>query len=157
MSSAADFTARRERPHAVPSVDTVLDYPGAGRPLPYPRAGRCRVRVFAAAEAPGHTVVLVTDLGYANPGPSVTNAAETIATEVHRRYALDPGRTLVVEHYDGRVPGTAGRDRRDGVEDFDRVAFTISADRDGSVCLTDPHWRPLRKAAVESLVGGRLP
>lgn len=150
MPPTADSTSR---PLATPPVDTVLDYPAGV----YPRAGRCRVRVFRVAEAPDHTVVLVTDLGDANPGPSVTNAAETIAAEVHRRYALDPARTLMVEHYDGRVPGTVARDRRDGVEDFDRVAFTVTPDRAGGVRLDAPHWRPLRKAAVEALVGGRLP
>ncbi len=105
---AADSTSH---PLATPAVDTVLDYPAGV----YPRAGRCRVRVFRAAEAPDHKVVLATDLGDANPGPSVTNAAETIATAVHRRYVLEPACTLVVEHYDGRVPGTAARDRRAGL------------------------------------------
>ena len=105
----------------------MLDYPART----CPRAGRCRVRVFRAAEAPDHAVVLVTDLGDGNPGPSVTNAAEEIATEVLRRYGLDPARTLFVEHYDGRTPGTAATARRDGAEDFDRVAFTVAADPDG--------------------------
>lgn len=146
-------TSPPERPLAVPPLDTVLDYPART----YPRAGRCRVRVFRAIEAPGHVVVLVTDLGDGNPGPSVTNAAEEIATEVLRHYDLDAARTLFVEHYDGRTPGTPATHRRDGTEDFDRVGFTVTADPDGRVRLLAPDWRPLRKASVEALVGGRLP
>jgi len=31
-------------------------------------------------------------------GPSVTNAAEDIASQVYLRYGLDPERTIFVEH-----------------------------------------------------------
>lgn len=57
---------------------------------------RCRLRVFhdVTNRIP---VALVTDLGSANPGLSVTNAAEFIWRALARR--LDTTRFTMVEHY----------------------------------------------------------
>ena len=74
-----------------------FDYPAGA----YPRAGRCHVRVYD--QGAGECVVVLTDLGDENPGASVTNAVETIVTTAVRRYALDPIRLTVVEHYDDRL------------------------------------------------------
>lgn len=101
-------------------------------------------------------VVLATELGDANPGPSVTNAAEAIATDVLQRYALDATRMLFVAHSDERSSGTAATQRRDGAEDFDRVGFAVTADRDGRVRVVAPASPPLRTAAVKTLVAGQL-
>lgn len=107
-----------------------FDYPAGV----YPRPGRCHVRVFA--QGAGDAVLLVTDLGDANPGASVTNAAEIIVTAAVRRYGLDPARLTVVEHYDDRWTRDAAGERqrrtalelariadRDEGESFDVVTF----------------------------------
>ncbi len=59
--------------------------------------GVCRLRIFEHAQNPGHAVVIATEIP-GNPGPSVTNAAATIATQACARLALDPARLLFVEH-----------------------------------------------------------
>ena len=83
-----------------------FDYPAGV----YPRPARCHLRAFD--QGGGDVVLLLTDHGDENPGASVTNAAEIIATAAVRRYALDPARLTVVEHYDDRWTRNAGGERR---------------------------------------------
>lgn len=158
-----------------------FDYP-AGR---YPRAGRCHVRVYD--QGAGECVLLLTDLGDENPGASVTNAVEMIVTAAVRRYALDPARLTIVEHYDDRFTREAdGGPRRrtaaelarligrDAGESFDVVTFghvpaaqtAIAAAGIGPGADVDPlagdefagpEWRRITKRQAEALVGRPLP
>ena len=121
-----------------------FDYPAG----PYPRAGRCHVRVYD--QGAGDVVLLLTDLGDENPGASVTNAVEIIATAAARRYRLDPARLTVLEHYDDRwTAGADGRRRRtaaelaqlvgrDAGESFDVVTFGHVPARRDAVGVGDP-------------------
>ncbi len=63
---------------------------------------------------------------------SVTNAAEVIATEVVRRFSIDPARMLFVEHYpESQRPKPYG-------ESFDLVTFTWDGTSAGN-----PDWKPI--------------
>lgn len=160
-----------------------FDYPAG----PYPRAGRCHVRVYD--QGAGECVLLLTDLGDENPGASVTNAVEIIVTAAVRRYGLDPARLTVVEHYDDRLTREAdGGPRRrteaeladligrDAGESFDVVTFGhvpaaqtaaiavaggSDAGADGDPLAGDefagPEWRRISKQKAEALVGQALP
>jgi hypothetical protein len=93
-------------------------------------------------------VVIATDL---NRGPSVTNAAEALATQVAQQFALDRARLLWIEHYprtDSRPqPGTPGG------EEYDLVTFEWDA-------VLEHFHNPTRayshRAAVEALIGEAL-
>ncbi len=84
------------------------------------------------------TVVVATERED-NPGTSVTNAAELLATAVVKTFCLDPDKLVWVEHYaPGRLHG-----RR---EDLDLVTFgTVHVDRANRfVSFADPSWRPMQ-------------
>jgi hypothetical protein len=104
------------------------------------RSGRCRLRIYEIHE---RTVVIATDL---NRGPSVTNAAEALATQVAQQFGLDRARLLWIEHYprtDSRPqPGTPGG------EEYDLVTFEWDAVREH---FHNPTWAYSHGAAVEAL------
>lgn len=120
---------------------------------PYGSEGRCMVRLFDTTDAgPTPYLVIATDIGEDNPGPSVTNAAELVAESICDRFGLAPDQLTFVEHYDGRIGNTPATRRRDGVEDFDQVTFAS-----GGRPLSGPNWTPIRKAEVERMIGVSLP
>ena len=150
-------------------VDTTFDYVA-----PNGRPGRCLLRLYD--QGSGDVVLVATELGAENPGPSVTNAIEAIATTACRRYRLDPERLTVIEHADDRrTPGPPVR-REDG-ERFDVVTFgrvptrgsggagAASGGADAPAgeasewrgTFAEPSWRRIRKRAAEALVGQPLP
>ena len=93
---------------------------------------------------PGQTVALATELDE-NPGTSVTNMAERLATEVARTFGLSLNTLVWIEHYPARQ-GLSGRPRLP--ESFDQVTFTRT-----SHGLQHPEWRRLSQAQVETLLG----
>jgi hypothetical protein len=119
----------------------------------------CRVRLYLpdaakAGEALGDTpVVIISELPN-NPGTSVTNAIEQLATEVMDAHDdLVLGRVPVfIEHYPPEATG--GRK-----ETFDLVIFGYHEVREvvrgGLWCkeVGPPSWKPLDRCAVEILVG----
>jgi hypothetical protein len=124
--------------------------------------GICHVRIFATDD--DRRLVLITESAE-NHGPSIMAAAESIATDVVRTFALDPHTTIFVEHFDDRTFTVAhrlarngdGLRRRDGEEDFDRVTFTVLHDDADRPFLVEPNWRAVRKHQIERLLGGTLP
>jgi hypothetical protein len=151
----------------------------------FSRPGRCRLRLFDLADDHSgmvdsgmvdsgtvdsgtvHSgirdvrhVVLVTDLDEENPGMSVTNAAEDIASQVCLHYHLDPARTVFIEHYDDRFRGLwhgqlrekEARLGRENGESFDWVFFP---GRQGWN-FGEPEWKPASKAKVEALLHQKL-
>jgi hypothetical protein len=62
---------------------------------------RCRVRILPIENLEGFDRLIVMSQlpSYMEPGMSVPNAAETIATAVAAHCGLDPARTLWVEDY----------------------------------------------------------
>lgn len=125
-------------PVATPSFDSSFSYWGF---LNTP--SRCRVRVFEPHNQP--LVVLATELPD-NPGTSITNFAEQLATQVGQLLAA-PLETLVwIEHYPER--GTKPHER----ESFSLVSFTRTPHG-----LSQPRWRHLDRAEVEAIIGGELP
>jgi len=166
----AEIHARATVP-AILRVDTTFEFLSGGQIMEvegaqvianrhFSRPGTCRIHIFNAAD--GTTVVIATDLDEENPGPSVTNAAEDIASQVCLRYGLDPERTVFVEHYDDRFRGVmngqlveahSGCFGRENGESFDWVTFP---QRHGWE-FGEPAWKHATKAQVEALIGQKLP
>jgi hypothetical protein len=111
-------------------IDTTFEY----KPFPHHRLARCRVRLY---EHDGQQVVVATEID-GNPGMSVTNAAEDIATQLVTDYGLDIERLVWIEHY--CYP--------DEDHKFDLVRFTWE---DGKA--SDPQWRCITFEEAERLTG----
>lgn len=83
-------------------------------------------------------LVLVSETG---EGMSITNAAETIATEVVKRFGLDPKRMLFVEHYSNEQrPMPYG-------ESYDLVTFTW-----GKYGAYSPNWRSMPPSEFKDIL-----
>src|SRR3712207_4801948 len=91
------------------------------------RQGACELRLFRLES--GAYLAIATDL---DQGPSVTNAAEEIATQVRHRF-LQPGQALLyIEHYRRR--------RLNEDETFDKVWFHWDGRR-----YVEPEWKASSK------------
>lgn len=103
------------------------------------RPSCCRLHVFQERPERPCSVVVVTELDD-NPGTSVTNAAEHLATVVCDLYTLDPERLRWIEHYP----------RRKGCKsEFDWVVFKrqyIGFPTTHPVVFDDPTWYPMTDA-----------
>ncbi len=101
-------------------------------------ASHCHLRILQNDQ---ETLVIATEVN-TNPGTSLTNAAEIIATNVVKRWQLDPTRTRFIEHY--TPESFEGAD-----EEYKEVRFTwISQQAD------DPEWRMLSPQEVAALLEG---
>jgi hypothetical protein len=111
---------------------------------------RCQVQIY---RQPGRAVVVVTELPD-NPGVSVTNAAEYIATCILHDHALDPDTTIWVEHYHDR--NRPGQHDPLFAESWDLVTFNwdyrTSPWQHRSPHATSPRWCPLDREEVDRLI-----
>lgn len=108
---------------------------------------RCGIRVMWAPDS--DLVVIATELPD-NPGMSVTNAAEEIATTVWEEYGrgqVEPDQFVWLEHYPERVNSS-------GLipESCDFVTFRWDGQQ-----FTNPHWRRIDGQELAFLTGGALP
>jgi hypothetical protein len=124
---------------------------------PYKDAGgrhaHCRIRIYLPNYVRDAPVVLCSELPN-NPGGSITNSAEVIAAGVIRVNEL---RTPLVwiEHWP--------KESSEGQATFDLVVFSIYEVSERAPYLGEtrtwigePSWKPLDRATVEVLVGGKL-
>ena len=88
--------------------------------------GKC---VFIATEVPD------------NPGTSVTNFAEHLATAMRRQHGLKPEEVIWIEHY------PEAKDRRK--KSFDLVRFAVEGD-----FFRTPVWNRITEQAVDELIAG---
>ncbi len=103
--------------------------------------GHCYLSVY---ERRGSLPVVIAYEVASNDGPSVTNAAASIATQVWRRLLPDAKEGIIfVEAYQD-----TRRDRAPAVR-FAEVTFDLDGD-----ALHSPHWRHRERADVERLIGG---
>ena len=125
---------------------------------PYRDAGggpaHCRVRIYLPDDMRVAPVVICSELPN-NPGGSITNSAEVIAAGVIRTNEL-PTLLVWVEHWPEE--STDG-----GEETFELVVFssyevTERAPNLGETraWIEEPAWKPLDRATVEVLVGGKV-
>jgi len=106
--------------------------------------GRCYLSVY---ERRGSLPVVIAYELASNPGPSVTNAVASIATQVWRRLLPDAREGIIfVEAYkDNRCRGGEPAER------FAEVTFDLDGD-----ALHSPRWRHIERAEVERLIGGPI-
>src|SRR6266702_445858 len=108
--------------------------------IPSPLAselGLCHLRVLQREQ---ETIVIATELAV-NPGKSVTNAAEAIASQVIQQFQLDPTSTRFLEVY--TIGSYEGSDTK-GI--FDEVTFTWRERQ-----AFHPRWRKLQHHEMAEL------
>jgi len=104
--------------------------------------GRCYLSVY---ERKGSLPVVIAYELASNPGPSVTNAAASIATQAWRRLLpqAKEGIIFVEAYVDPRHVHMAPGER------FAEVMFDLGGD-----AVHSPRWRHRERAEVERLIGG---
>jgi hypothetical protein len=100
----------------------------------------CDIEVHKRSD--GKSVFIATELPE-NPGTSVTNYAEHLATAMRRQYGLKAEEVIWIEHY------PEAKDRRK--EDFDLVRF-VSIEADS---FRNPVWTRITEQAVDELIAGK--
>ena len=124
---------------------------------PYKDAGgrhaHCRIRIYLPNYVRDAPMVLCSELPN-NPGGSITNSAEVIAAGVIRANEL-PTPLVWIEHWP--------KESSEGQETFDLVVFSIYEVSERApyfgetrTWIGEPSWKPLDRASVEVLVGGKL-
>jgi hypothetical protein len=124
---------------------------------PYKDAGgrpaHCRVRIYLPDDLRDAPVVICSELPN-NPGGSITDSAEKIAAGVVRANEL-PTPLVWIEHWPD--------ESTEGQETFELVVFsnykvTQRAPYLGETraWIGDAMWKPLDRATVEVLVGGKV-
>jgi len=118
------------------------------------RSAHCRVQIYLPDDTRDAPVVICSELPN-NPGGSITDSAEVIAAGVIRANKL-PTHLVWIEHWPEE--STEG-----GEEVFELVVFssyevTERAPylRETRAWIEEPAWKPLDRASVEVLVGGKM-
>jgi hypothetical protein len=125
---------------------------------PYKDAGghsaHCRVRIYLPDDLRDTPVVICSELPN-NPGGSITNSAEVIAAGVMRAHEL-PTPLVWIEHWPGER--TDGGEETFELVDFSSYEVTERAPYLGETraWIEEPTWKPLDRASVEVLVGGKV-
>ncbi len=109
-------------------------------------ASLCRIRVY---EGEGKPPVVIATECESNPGTSVTNRIEVIATEMYRLLERPDNGITIIEHYEDRA-FVGGRPLFK--ETFDLVMLTWTRCQ-GAI---DPKWTSLTKAQAEEILGQPL-
>jgi hypothetical protein len=117
------------------------------------RRARCRVRIYLPDNVLDAPVVVCSELPN-NPGGSVTNSAEVIATGVIRANKLSTP-LVWIEHRPTEDTG--------GPETFELIAFSSYEVEERAPYLGEtrawvgePAWKPLDRPTVEVLVGEKV-
>lgn len=99
--------------------------------------GLCHLRILQKGK---RTTVIAIEIPV-NPGKSVTNAAEDIATQVVQQFHLDPMKTRFIECY--------SKDSYEGAraETYDEVTFTWQERK-----ASNPQWRRLEPHEIAELL-----
>ena len=118
------------------------------------RSSHCRVRIYIPDETRDPPAVICSEVPN-NSGGSITNSAEVIAAGVIRANEL-PTPLVWIEHWPEE--SIDGRE-----ETFDLVAFSNYEIIERAPYLGetrarigDALWKPLDRATVEALVGGKV-
>jgi len=102
------------------------------------RLCRCDLQVYRD----GDTAVVVASERADNPGSSITNSFEYLATGVWQKLGLKFEQTTWVEHY-------CSESYRFPIEE--RIDWVKLDWRDN--CLVSPQWRPASRQELEQLIG----
>ena len=107
----------------------------------------CHLRLLRLAET-GSSVAIFTEIDQ-NPGTSITNRIEVLATLVWEFLQKPETPPIIVEHYPNRGVHNPHTDQWQFPEQFDLVEF----DRKPDGSFAKPRWRRIPRTEVEKLIG----
>lgn len=110
----------------------------------------CYLRLFQPAVV-GPAVAVFTELS-CNPGTSITNRIEALATMAWEFLQKPETAPTVVEHYPGRGHYNSHTGKWQFFEQFDLLEF----DRKPDGSFEKPRWRRVSRDCVEALIGKTL-
>jgi hypothetical protein len=117
------------------------------------RPSHCRVRIYLPDDVLDAPVVVCSELPN-NPGGSITNSAGVIAAGVIRANEL-PTPLVWIEHW--------SEETIEGQDTFELVVFSsyevverASYLGERRAWIGDAAWKPLDRATIEVLVGGKI-
>jgi arsenate reductase (thioredoxin) len=93
----------------------------------------------------GRTAVIATELKD-NPGPSITEGFEVLASVVCHEFAIDPHKLVWIEHY-----GYASAFKLANPRHYDLVNFVARNLTDGNVLISQPEWSRMDEDAWRAL------
>ncbi len=106
------------------------------------RLCRCNLYVYLNATC----AVVIASEREDNPGASITNSYEHLATGVWQKLGLPLNQTTWIEHYTSEA-------RFGWPETFDQVALTPQPETPmTSARLIEPHWSPFSRTELETLI-----
>ena len=108
----------------------------------------CHLRLFEPIETDNPLIAVLTELD-ANPGTSVTNRIEVLATMVWQWQERPERGLTVIEHYPNRGMHNPRTGRWQFPEEFDIITFEKS---DGCR-FARPIWRRIPRQIVEEMIG----
>ena len=119
------------------------------------RSAWCGLEIIRLSD--GRTVVIATERKD-NPGASITNVAETLASYVCDCFAIDPGKLVWIEHYEYGYPPTGSTMR---ARSYDLVAFKRRSPirSNNSLAFADRHpdgWHDHSRHPMATHERGRL-
>lgn len=97
----------------------------------------CRLEIHRLAD--GRMAAVATELKD-NPGTSITNAAEDLASQVCDHLGVKPEQLVWIEHYAYAGAGNAIKERT-----YDRVTFAPGAPDGPPTRFKDPQWRVMQE------------
>ena len=106
------------------------------------RKGECRIEATKLPD--GRIVVIATELAD-NPGMSITNAAEYVATDVCEALGIAPHQLIWIEFYGYPASPSFGRKRT-----YDLVTFATMTP-EGRPIFHEPRWRPMNEGDWKTL------
>lgn len=133
----------------IPATPAHLLYEGEWKyPGYHNNTSICHLRLFVPVEKVKPLIAIFTELD-SNPGTSVTNRIEHLATMVWQWQERPQRGLTVIEHYPNRGVYNSFRDRWQYPEEFDLLAFE---EFDGKT-FGLPKWRRIARQEVEAQIG----
>ena len=111
----------------------------------------CYLRLYQPKE-PRPAIAIFTELKN-NPGSSITNRIEVLATTAWEFLQRPDAAPVVIEHYPNRGVYSTRANRWQFPEQFDLLEFGRKPD--GS--FEKPRWRRVGRVTVEQLIGQQFP
>lgn len=101
---------------------------------------RCGLRIIKRKD--GKTLAIATEIYRLNPGTPVTEWCAQLATQIMKEQQCTPGHFIFVEH----TPDMGSK------LDFYEETFDLVTFRDSGGSLSDPQWKRISPAEVDSLM-----
>jgi hypothetical protein len=115
-------------------IDQIYNFKGA-----WDVPSFCGLKIIAKNEK---TIVIITELYDSNPGSSVTSWIDKLATELIRKFEIDPEKLILIEH---------NPDRKSSLEFFKETFDKVNLDWDGTKFM-NPVWERISKEQVFNLL-----